>query len=239
MAVLGTIRSPSEPALNSTGGSAAPETPLPFLAGPRSGSGEPLLGRFLGAREEPVLFVLPDLRAAAPLAVLVTAATAAAAAALTVAGLAPFSMEGESAGPIMSMLNRVSAAAIPAPGDPMRSSAADCTVPMRCGGGVAVAGRPASASTAAVRCGGSGSAGLPGLGAWMRRGCCVVGVSSGLMSAGARVSSGLVMSAGAWVSSRLSAIDPLCGSGLTSPGDSSRRGFTFSDNVFVNPRTLG
>ena len=49
----------------------------------------------------------------------------------------------------------------------------------------------------------------------------------------------LVMSAGVWVSSRLSAMSPLCGSGLTSPGDSSRRGFTFSDNVFVNPRTLG
>ena len=90
-----------------------------------------------------------------------TAATAAAAAAFTVAGLAPFSMEGESAGPIMSMLSNVSAAAIPAPGDPMRSSAADCTVPTRCGGGVAVAGRPDSASTAAVRCGGSGSAGGP------------------------------------------------------------------------------
>ena len=135
---------------------------LPFLGARSASSGEPPLGRFLGASEEPVL------RAAAPLAVLVTAATAADAAALTVAGLAPFSMEGESAGPIMSMLRRVSAAAIPAPGDPMRSSAADCTVPTRCGGGVAVAGRPASASTAAVRCGGSGSAGLPGLGAWMR-----------------------------------------------------------------------
>ena len=182
---------------------------LPFLAWPRSASsGEPPLGRFLGASEEPVLD-----RAAAPLAVLVTAATAADAAALTVAGLAPFSMDGESAGPIMSMLRRVSAAAIPAPGDPMRSSAADCTVPTRCGGGVAVAGRPDSASTAAVRCGGSGRGGLPGLGAWM--------------------------SAGAWVSSRLSAMPPLCGSGLTSPGDSSRRGLTFSVKVFGIPRTLG
>ena len=34
-------------------------------------------------------------------------------------------------------------------------------------------------------------------------------------------------------------MSPLCGSGLTSPGDSSRRGFTFSVNVFGNPRTLG
>ena len=68
---------------------------MPFLGARSAASGEPpRLGRFLGAREEPVL------RAAAPLAVLVTAATAAAAAAFTVAGLAPFSMEGESAGPI-------------------------------------------------------------------------------------------------------------------------------------------
>ena len=52
----------------------------------------------------------------------------------------------------------------------MRSSAADCTVPTRCGGGVTVAGRPDSASTAAVRCGGSERAGLPGLGAARRAG---------------------------------------------------------------------
>ena len=154
---------------------------LPFFWAPTrapSVASGTLLERFLGARDDVVrlLETLPD-RAADRCAVLVTAATAAAAAAPTVAGLAPFSIDGESAGPIMSICSSVSAAAIPAPGDPMRSSAALRTVPRRCGGGVAVTGRPLSARTAAVRCGGRGTRGL---GAWISVGVCE---SSRLMGA--------------------------------------------------------
>ena len=184
---------------------------LPFFWAPTrapSVASGTLLERFLGARDDVVrlLETLPD-RAADRCAVLVTAATAAAAAAPTVAGLAPFSIDGESAGPIMSICSSVSAAAIPAPGDPMRSSAALRTVPRRCGGGVAVTGRPLSARTAAVRCGGRGTRGL---GAWISVGVCE---SSRLMGAS----------------------PPRDGCGLVSPGECSCLGRAFVTKFSTKP----
>ena len=117
------------------------------------------------------------------------------------------SIDGESAGPIMSICSSVSAAAIPAPGDPMRSSAALRTVPRRCGGGVAVTGRPLSARTAAVRCGGRGTRGL---GAWISVGVCE---SSRLMRAS----------------------PPRDGCGLVSPGECSCLGRAFVTKFSTKP----